>query len=487
MSSSIKKQGISTNFLFQFLYQFIILVIPLIVSPYLTRILGSTALGEYAFVNSIAYYFVLFANLGIVKHGQREIANNLENEIELRKSFWSLFFIHCITSIISIICYILFVFVFHNVDKCIYLIQSIYVASALFDITWLFYGLENFKSVVIKNILIKIIETILIFCLVKNTSDIYLYVIIVSSGFFLGQAVMIPQAIHLVRPISFNKSDVIKHIRPLVLFSITVIAVSLYTVFDKTLLGIITTKENVAFYEYGNKIVSIPKTIIVIVSTVMFPRACALASKGDLDGQKKYFSISIKAAGFFGFGSLFGLLAVSKKFAIIYYGNSFVLTGDVMMAMCALPLIIGLGDIVRTQYLIPNHKDKEYTICILINALINLAISIPLIPFLGIYGAVLGTTCAELFGLVYQLIICRKVINIRDLLNKLAPFLFFGCIMYCVLIFISSFTWNSIKGVLIDVAVGATVYSIPCLIYLLKTDILFRDIFKKTFKRKKRS
>ena len=82
------KQNLKQNFYFQFLYQAIILIIPLLVSPYLTRHLGDTALGIYAYANSIAYYFVIFANLGISRHGQRIIANNVNDITKLRKSFW---------------------------------------------------------------------------------------------------------------------------------------------------------------------------------------------------------------------------------------------------------------------------------------------------------------------------------------------------------------------------------------------------------------
>lgn len=109
-----------------------------------------------------------------------------------------------------------------------------------------------------------------------------------ATSILIGQAIMIPQAVKAVRPIKFTKEDVRKHIKPLLVFSISVIASFMYTVFDKTLLGIMSTKENVAFYEYSNKIVNVPKTIIGVTGTVMFPRACRLAAEGNVAGQKKY-------------------------------------------------------------------------------------------------------------------------------------------------------------------------------------------------------
>ena len=104
----MKKQSIKKNFLLQFFYQFLILVIPLIMSPYLTRVIGSTGLGIYTYSNSIAYYFVILAMLGISRYGQRVIASSSEDEEKLRKSFWSLFVVHAIFSIISIAFYFIF-------------------------------------------------------------------------------------------------------------------------------------------------------------------------------------------------------------------------------------------------------------------------------------------------------------------------------------------------------------------------------------------
>lgn len=105
----MRKDSLSKNFIFQLIYQIIILVIPLILSPYLTRTLGKTALGTYTFVNSIAYYFVVIANLGISRHGQRIISTNSNDDKSLRRVFWSLFFLHILISLFVTLIYIVYI------------------------------------------------------------------------------------------------------------------------------------------------------------------------------------------------------------------------------------------------------------------------------------------------------------------------------------------------------------------------------------------
>ena len=204
----MRKESLSKNLVFQFLYQGLILVIPLILSPYLTRTLQERALGIYSYTNSIAYYFVILSLLGISRYGQRIISQSADDETLLRKNFWSLFIVHILNSLVVLFLYGLFVLVFTKEDKLIYLIQGFYVASALFDITWLFYGLENFKSVVIKNAVVKIGECILIFVFVHSPSDLWKYTVISTMGLLLGQVVMLPQAIHLVPWMRDRKSVV---------------------------------------------------------------------------------------------------------------------------------------------------------------------------------------------------------------------------------------------------------------------------------------
>ena len=451
----------------QFLYQGVTLVIPLIISPFLTRTLGSNALGVYTYTYSIAYYFVMFAMLGISRHGQRIISQNRDDDEKLRKVFWSLFFTHIVVSLVSFAVYLGVSFVIGGDDLVIYLIQALYVLSALFNITWLFYGLENFKTVVIRNTVVKAVECLLIFLLIRQPSDLWKYTLISAGGILTGQAVMLPQAVATVKPVRFGWEDVRQHIKPLLVFSVSVIAVSLYTVFDKTLLGLMTNKENVAYYEYSNKIITILVSLIGAVGTVMYPRACAMAAKKDYENQKKYINYSFFLVSMIAVGAMFGLFAVARDFAVFYYGEHFSACGDIIIVMSPLVFIIGMGDILRTQYMIPNHMDFHYNFCIFMNAVVNLVLSFLLIPKIGIFGAVAGTASAELFGFLYQFAVCRSFIRPRDIIENSAPFFLMGAVMYAAVRVLKNFLGVGLGSFLIQVAAGVLVYGSLSLIYIL--------------------
>ena len=468
------KQSIKSNMLLQGLYQVLILGAPLIISPYLTRTLGADALGVYSYSNSIAYYFVIFAMLGISRHGQREIASSSSNESDLRKTFWSLFLVHIIVSCISVLAYAAYILLFVKKNTLVFWAQGLYVLSALFDITWFFYGIEQFKSVVIKNTIIKVVELSLIFSFIKSPSDILLYTIIMTCSILLGQLIMLPQAVGLVPPIKVRKEDVVKHIKPLFVLGISVVAVTLYTVFDKTLLGIMLNMSSVSFYEYANKIVSVPKSILGVISTVLFPRVCKMVDLDDNTGLRKFFNESLFLTSLFGFCFMFVLAGVARTFAPIYFGEDFRICGNVIIAMSPVIVIVAIGDLIRTQLMISKHKDSQFIICLIVNAVVNIILSILLIKPLGIYGAVVGSVSAELCGLLLESYCCKEDIVVKDFVKEVAPFLIIGLVAFIVTDIVYRSMGDTLLSLSLETIAGIVVYACFSFGYLLfyKKDML---------------
>ena len=472
MLREIKAQSVKKNFIFQIIYQMAILVIPLIMAPHLTRALEDKSLGVYSFTYSIANYFVLFAMLGIMRHGQRIIAARRDDRQALAKTFWSLYTVHAVFSVVAIVAFVIFVAVFGGSSKTIYYIQAVYVASALIDISWLFYGLENFKSIAIRNFIVKIGECILIFLLVKSPSDLWIYTLIMSCSVFLGQVLMVGQAVAFIKPVKFGWADIKEHFKPLFILFIAVAATTLYTYLDRTLIGIMINETNVSYYDQSNKIINIPKTIIGVICTVLFPRACASIAKGDTKNAQKYMDYSLHFTCFLGFASIFGLLGIANLFAEIYFGEKFailgdVIVGDVILALTPNIFIIELGNIIRTQYMVPNNMDVSLTVTYIITAVLNIILTTILIySGLGIYGAVIGTIAAETCGLIIQFVLCRKFLSVKHVLLTAIPYALIGAAMFGLIYVVRLYFNKTLWDLLFQVAVGAVSYSALSAVYL---------------------
>ena len=171
MKSSVKK-----NFIYNSVYQILVIIIPLITTPYLSRIVHAKGIGIYSYAYTVAYYFVMIGMLGLNNYGNRTIAMCSDDNKKLSKAFWSIYAMQIVSTMLIVILYIFYlIFIDNNIMGWLMLP---YVISTVFDINWFFFGIENFKIVVIRNSIIKILSTICIFIFIKHETDIYLYGII---------------------------------------------------------------------------------------------------------------------------------------------------------------------------------------------------------------------------------------------------------------------------------------------------------------------
>lgn len=222
------------NIIYNAIYQLLLICLPLVTSPYLSRILGVKGIGMYSYYYSYAYYFVIAIMLGLNNYGNRSIAICRDHKKELDKTFSEIYSMQLIIGIIVLIFYIIFCISTKNIITFLFIP---YIVSAIIDLNWFFFGLEKFKLTITRNIFIKLLSVALIFIFVRKADDIYNYVIIMSFGFLLNQICILP----FVRGnVNFNYQSIKKfkhHIKPNLVLFIPVIAVSLYKVMDKIMLG----------------------------------------------------------------------------------------------------------------------------------------------------------------------------------------------------------------------------------------------------------
>lgn len=282
------KSSITKNYIYNLAYQILLIITPIITTPYLSRILGSEKLGVYGYTNSIVSCFILFGGLGITLYAQREIAFVQEDKEKRSTIFWEIIILKFITVITSIIIYY-FTCLLNNEYKYFYLIYLIEIIANLIDISWLFQGLEQFKKTISKNTLVRILATISIIVFVKKPEDLYKYILIQAISVLIGNLSLWINLYKYVDKI--KKINIKRHIKPVILLFIPQIALQIYMVLDKTMIGwIVTDKSEVGFYEQAQKIIRLIIAIMTSLSTVMVPRISNMYAKND----KKQINIYIR-------------------------------------------------------------------------------------------------------------------------------------------------------------------------------------------------
>lgn len=451
-------KDVKKNFLLNIIYQIFILIIPLITTPYVSRVLGSNGIGIYSFTYSIVYYFMIFAMLGLNNYGNRTIAKCRDNKEKLSKTFKEIYTMQLITSLSMITLYFLYIIIFDNQYKLIAIIQSMYVISCTFDINWFFFGIEKFKLTVTRNTFIKLLSLILIFVFVKDSNDVWIYTLILSGSILLSQLLLWPFVKKYVNKTKLKFADIKKHFKPCFTLFLPVIAVTIYKMMDKTMLGLMTNVNEVGFYESAEKIINVPNAIIAALGTVMLPRMSNIyANKKDKEASKMI-DYSIKLMMFLAFAMTFGLIAISKDFTILFFGGEFTKTSLLISLLSITILFLSWGNVLRTQYLIPKEKDNIYIISAFIGALTNLICNFIFIPLFASAGACIGTILAEFFVMFYQSLKIRKELPLKKYLYDVIPFFFKSVIMFIIILLFGKLQINVYLKLCLQFIIAVVVY-----------------------------
>ena len=179
------KKSITRNYIYNMVYQVLILILPLVTTRYLSRVLGAEGIGIYSYTYAIVTYFILFGSLGVVLYGQREIAYAQENPEKRKQIFVEIVIFRAITILIATIVYY-FIFVNGKEYQIYYQILILELIAAAFDISWFFQGIEEFKKTVTRNVLVRICSVSLVFILVKNKEDLAKFILIYSLADLIG-------------------------------------------------------------------------------------------------------------------------------------------------------------------------------------------------------------------------------------------------------------------------------------------------------------
>lgn len=466
---------VKVNFLFQIIYQLVIIIVPFLTAPYVSRVLGAELIGTQTYYYTLSNYFVIFAMLGLNTYGNRKIAMVRDNENEKNKVFSEIFVLHTIISII--VCFLSFIplFFISSSEKNIYLINSIAVIGTILDINWLYFGLEKIKSIVLKNVIVKIISLILIFVFVKTKDDLWIYSLSLSASTFIGVCLLWIRITKYVRFFRVTFDGVIRHLKPLLILFLPVIAINLYKYMDKLMIGWFSTRSELGLYENSEKIINILTSILNSLSLVMLPYCSNLAVNNKIAELITLLKKTISIMIFISIPLMFGVDAIMPDFIPLYFGEGFETCIKIVIILSASLLPMTVANIIRAQYLMPLEKDKEFIISLFSGALINIILNLIFIPKFGAIGAAIGTVAAEYSVAIIQILLIINQVSLKASILKNIPYLLIGCGMFFLVYYFPSNFQNIFLTIFIKIIIGAITYiSISfLLLYLIDFDWLY--------------
>ena len=445
------------NMFYQICYQLLLLLTPLIVSPYISRVLGVNNLGIYSYTNSMVSYFSLFAQLGISNHGSRSISKVRHDKTERNKVFWNIYILQVTATLLSVMAFGIFCLCSHVEYKIILIVQALVFIANLLDISWYFYGMEYFKITVACGCIVKIASVIAVLLLVKGEGSLLSYTAImaltpVASAVILwisvGKTIGIPH---------IDIGQIKKNIYPVFILFIPVMASGVYHIIDKTMLGSMSTYQELGYYYNADKGINIPIGVFTGISTVMLPFLSRKTHNAEIvleDSFKINFVIVIAMA--------FGIYAVSEEFVPVFFGKGY--DKCIILVKLFIPVLFikVLSMFTRMQIIVPRSKDKIYVYAVLCGAAVNIFANAFLIKIYGSVGAVIGTFIAEFVVCMIQCMKTGKEFDYKENILKNRAYIMIGFIMILVIKGIKIINCSLILKLVIEILAGGGIYLFLC-------------------------
>lgn len=474
------RKSVIKNYFYNSGYQLLALLVPLITTPYVSRVLGADNIGIYEYIYSIGQYFVLFGCLGLNLYGQREIAYCRDNYEKRSTVYSELLIIRAVTMGCTIILYL--ITAQFSQYKIYYYYSLFTLLASLIDISWLYQGLEDFKVTVLRNATVKVLGVIVILTFVKSKDDLWIYFLSHSLTLLIGNATI---WFHKKRYVSFHwaiSKNIIKHVKGTVSLFIPQIAASVYTVLDKTMLGYFASTIQVGYYSQSEKIVKVVMTIVTSMGVVMLPRISRLFAEKKEKAIEDSIYKSMRFVYFISSPIIFGLIAIVNVFVPWFYGSGYDAVKILIPILSPIIMAIGLSNVVGTQYLVPAKKQKEYTISICCGSVVNLILNALLIGKYQAIGVSIATVCAECTVTGIQLYFVRKNFSIKKMFAPIWRYLVSAAAMLFILRLVQTVLPDGAVGIVISCLMGACIY---VLILLALKDAFLIEQLNTVFKRRK--
>lgn len=457
-------KSIRENFLFNLLQQAVIMMTPLITAPYTSRVLGAEGIGRASYASSVCWYFVLVSVLGSSVYGQRETAALRNDREKLSQFFWNAALFRLMTAFISAGTYIL-LFSLNIFSGTIYLILTIEILNTALDFSWFFQGLEEFRSISLRNIFVRAVNIASIFIFVKTEKDLNIFVFITTATPVAGNLLIIPYIKKYIGLPSGMKIRVTGFLKKSLVFFIPAAAVTVYTVADKTMIGLITgSSEQNGWYEFAFKISRMGIMAVTSLGTVLAPRIASLHAEKKSGELKETVYKSVRFAWAASLPLSLGLALVSSNFIPWFLGEGYEESAAILTIMSFIMIPVAVSNVTGTQYLIGTGREKIFTVTVAAGSITNIAANLALIPLYKAEGAAAASVLAESVIAGLQLIAVRKELNVGRIFKAAIPFAFSASIMACIIYIMKNQLESSFPNTAILGLSGAALYGTVLLI-----------------------
>lgn len=411
----MNSKSLFKNSIYKALLSLANIVIPIIIGPYITKLLDVELYGAYNKVYAEFQIFLIFATFGIYTFGVREISKIRNDEKKVANLFTNLFVLGVITNLAVAVIYVLYSIISSNgITTQIYMVFIIQIIANVFYIEFLNEALENYRFITIKTLVVKILYLLLLLVFVKKPQDIIIYAVVVSFIVFLNNIISF---IYVKRKIKFDFKNVkiLKYIKPLFLVVILTNVEILYSQLDRIMLGKFVSDVSVTEYYIPYYLISMLASIPYAIINVSIPRLSYVAKAEGKESYEKTLKTSISSLLLIIIPMCMGVAVLSKEVIYLYAGDKYQNISSTLVLACIIRIIISIESVLTNLVLYVNDKEKVIVRFSFIYGVANLVMNSLLVIFKVFtpFTAMLTTAIAEIALITTQYIYIKIKMNVK--------------------------------------------------------------------------
>ena len=464
------------NYLYNLSFQLLTIILPIITTPYVSRILQVDGVGRYSVSYAVTNYFVLFGLLGFSGYGNREIAYVRNNKEEKIQTFWEINNARFLTMGLSTLVYVVYVICAVSPElKMLYAVQGFTLAASWVDISWYYTGTEEFKTTALRNIAVKLFSVVLIFSFVKQKSDLVLYALIISASAFAGN-VFLWKGIDIRGDFKWRrtrKGKTVYHLKRTMGLWIPALAINVFAYLDKIMLGFICDETQVGLYESSDKIARMAVYAVTSFTSVILPKTANLYANNQIGEFKEKIHYALSFVMMLAIPISFGIMGISKTIVPWFFGQGYAQVEYLLLISSWLTLTLGLSSVFGNAVLIALNREKQYTFAVVVAAVLNILENIILIPKFQAYGALIATVMSEYTNMLIMMFFAREFFDMKSFLQSFAKYVLLGIFMGVITYSIGLVLEPKMLTTFLQILVGVLVYCVSLLLVRDKNMLLF--------------
>ncbi len=461
------------------------LLFPLITFPYASRILLPSGIGKVNFANSIVSYFAMLSGLGINIYAIREAAKRRDDNDALSKFSKEIFYLNMISTVVSYILFFIALFTVTKLSnyKALLLISSTTILFKTLGINWLYNAEEEFEYITVRSIIFQILSLFFLFIFVKTKEDYLQYA---AMGVLSTVGSNICNFIHSRKYINWRKKydlNIRPHLKPIFIFFGMALVTSIYSILDTSMLGFLSTDEQVGFYTAAIKLNRMVLTLITASAGVLLPRLSYYIENGRNDEFVKLFNKALRYVVYLSVPSAVGLCLLSYPLTMLFSGKNYLPAVLPMKVITPILVMISISGTIGIQLFASIGKERYTLLTAVAGACINFTCNSLLIPKYGALGAAIGTVMAETTVTTLQIVLARKYMYVKTHIISLIQIVVASLIMGGCVYFFQTVCTNYILQIFISILIGCISYYAATLILKNQTAWELIDFLKTKFHR----